>query len=85
MLSRALDHHKLDLVDLLSVIIRNSFNYLQFLEIPNDQSSIFRTGCHVPIALADGNVDDNLHVAVQGGLQDEGVLAPDLYDPTKLE
>jgi hypothetical protein len=37
----ALDHHKLDLVDLLRVMISESLDHLTFLQIPNNQCSIF--------------------------------------------
>ena len=69
-------HDKLNLIDLLSVIISDSLDHLALLKVPNDQSSIFGARCHVPIALADGNVYDHVHVTVQGRLQHQVVFPP---------
>lgn len=74
----ALDHHKLDLVDLLRVMIRESLDHLAFLQIPNNQCSIFGARSHVSIALADRNVNDDIHVPVKGCLQNKVVFVPNL-------
>ena len=77
------DHKKLDFVYLLSVRIGHPFDYSALLEVPENQGAIFWARRHESVALADLDVDYDVQMAVQRGLEDHWVLAPD-FDDSKV-
>lgn len=64
------DHEKLDFVYLLSVRIGHPFDYFALLEVPENQGAIFGARGHESVALADLDVDYDVQMAVQRGLED---------------
>lgn len=77
---RALDHEEAQVVDLRIVVFSNALNNRAGFEVPNNQRAVLRSRGHEAVALADGNVVDDVLVAVQRCLQDHGVLVPDFDD-----
>lgn len=65
----------------MGVITGQSLDDGAVLEVPNDQHAIFRAWGHVPVALADGDVDDHVGVAVEGCLEDKSVSWPNFDNP----
>lgn len=77
----ALDHEKFDFVYLIIVVASPLVNNGKVLKIPNNDASIMRGRGHVPIALANLNVDNHVSVPVQRCLQNHVLLVPNLDDP----
>ena len=58
------------------------FYHCAFLQVPDYDGALLGTRGHVPVAVADGYINNDFLVAVERGLKHEVVFIPDLDDPT---
>lgn len=50
------------------------------LKVPDDHGAIFGPRSHVPVAVTNRDVDDDVHVAMERSLEYQRVLAPHFDD-----
>jgi len=76
----ARDHNEVQSVH-LSAVIASLFLYnWTFFEIPNDDSTVFGAGGQVSVAVTYLDVNDDIHVAMETGLEHHGIFPPDFDD-----
>ena len=86
LLLTAWNHDKLDPIHLCRMLIGDSLNNGTFMEIPKDDGAIFGSRCHISVAFAHLDIDDNISMAMKRSLQNQCVFAPNFdYPAIKLQ
>ena len=86
LLLSAWNHDKLDPIHLCRMLIGDSLNNGTLMEIPKDDGAIFGSRCHISVAFAHLDIDDNISMAMKRSLQNQCVFAPDFdYPEIKLQ
>ena len=76
----ARDHNKVQSVHLSTVIAGLSLYNRTFFKVPDDDGAIFGTRGEISVAVTYLDVDDDIHMAMETGLEHHGIFSPDFDD-----